>query len=225
MHYVATEVSMPGNSLADVLASDGTNLIEYEVKVSMSDLRGDKEKPKHLIYDPTPITWDGAVGTKRTLKLEIKADSEASWDKDRVYLYINGNKKSWPYWKTVEAGKEYVESHYASVKGGPNMMYYVIPKDMWENKKEKVEAALSDVYGIITFTDESYFNLTLQRKAKKLHKNEVSPAKLRTMAARMSSEIAALTQAHYKYILNMTTLGKQVQERFNVGEDNEEKED
>jgi hypothetical protein len=98
-------------------------------------------------------------------------------------------------------------------------MYYVIPLDMWESKKEKVEAALADIYGIITFTDDSYFDLTVQRKAKKLHKNDVSPAKLRTMAARMSSEIAALTQAHYKYILNMTTLGKQVQERFNIGED------
>lgn len=37
MHYVSTEVGVSGGCAADVLASNGENLIEYEIKVSISD--------------------------------------------------------------------------------------------------------------------------------------------------------------------------------------------
>ena len=220
MHYVSTEVAVPGSALADVLASDGKILIEYEVKISMADLKGDSKKYKHFLYDPTPIVWTLNTGTKLGRTFEIKHDDKRySWSKKEEFTVFEGDQRfTYKNFSTIEEAKTFVEQQIGARKGCPNMLYYVIPRDMWEGKKEQIESILPEQYGIITFTDYNYHGLTVVRKAKKLHTNTVSLERLRIIAARMSSEIAALSSAHYHSHKHMSEYGKMVEYRINLKE-------
>ena len=71
---------------------------------------------------------------------------------------------------------------------------------LWEKHKERIEQELDTHYGVITFKDDNYHNMGVVKKAKKLHKNKTTPQMLRTIVARMSSELAGLTVAHYSYV-------------------------
>jgi len=227
MHYVATEVAVPGGCIADVLASDGTNLMEYEVKVSMSDLSKDSEKPKHAIYDPTPITWDGNIGTKGKLVFELR--SVHAWRGNRlgVYLIKGGNSdkerlvSGWNDFGTTEEAKAFADREYGKKSGTPNMLYYTIPTTMWDKYGDKITEQIGPHYGVITFSSHNYHGMTVRKKAKKLHKNPVNPDTLRTIVARMSSELASLTMAHYRYLQNMTEFGKIISDKANLGEEEE----
>lgn len=173
-HYVATEVSI-AEGLADVLASDGKNLVEYEIKVSIQDLLRDKEKPKHLIYDTTPILWNENNGTKGDIKIEIVQGRyprmPERWNavarKDGKNDFLLG---SYYGYGTAEEAKQEAEKKYGSVKNAPNTMYYVIPTLLWEKYQEKILADLHPSYGIITFSSHGYNSMQVVRKAKKLHK-------------------------------------------------------
>ena len=68
MPYVCTECDVPGNAKADVLASDGKLLHEYEVKVSVSDTRVDLDKRKHIKYK------ESVTGTPNTLTYVVHKD-------------------------------------------------------------------------------------------------------------------------------------------------------
>jgi hypothetical protein len=60
--YICTECGCPGDSKADVLASDGKSLMEFEVKISIADVRKDFEKVrKHELYK------EAKPGTPNTL--------------------------------------------------------------------------------------------------------------------------------------------------------------
>ncbi len=223
-HYVATEVSI-GDGLADVLASDGKNLVEYEIKISLSDLLGDKKKPKHTIYDPAPIVWDGNVGTKKDMKIEL-IQGKSSWKPTEWSVIIKEgdneyNVSGWGTVKTVEEAKEIAEKEYGSNRGAPNTLYYVIPTWLWEKSQEKILASLHDSYGIITFEDHNYHKLTVVKKAKKLHKNSVSEGRLRTIVARMSSELATLTNYWYISQKEITEIGKRVEEKLELEDEDE----
>lgn len=50
-YYLCTECKYPYKHRADILASNGIYLWEYEVKVSAQDLRLDSNKKKHLVYN------------------------------------------------------------------------------------------------------------------------------------------------------------------------------
>lgn len=217
MHYVATEVSVPGDALADVLASDSKNLVEYEVKISMADLRNDSKKYKHLVYDPTPIVWEGNVGTKKDKKFEIRNGEPGTWRPHLFYVY-EGEVRNFNGYTTFEKAKESLEKQIGSMANVPNMLYYVLPDYMWEKHEEKILAAISDEYGVITFTGHNYHGLEVKKKAKKLHKNPVNELTLRTIAARMSSELAALTMAHYHSTSLMTELGKRLSDRMELND-------
>lgn len=214
MHYVCTEFKMPGRSLADVIASNGKNLIEYEIKISMSDLKNDKNKPKHLFYGPSPIIWDGSVGTKEKSKIEI----EKTLRNDFI-INFGTERLTSKRFGTLEESKAWADNQYGTSSEGPNILYYVIPSHLWESSKDKVLESISELYGIITFTDHNPNNLYVQRKARKLHSKDVSGGVLRNIAARMSSEIAALTNLHYNYVKNMSELGRLVQAKFNLNEE------
>lgn len=215
MHYVATEASVPGNALADVLASDGKSLIEYEVKVSMADLKGDSKKYKHMIYNSESIVWNGNVGTKLGVNHEI-VQSVDGWRPGYYFIYVGKARYSYDSFETIEKAKEYLEEEIGCKSGAPNMLYYVIPHTMWLNNTDKILKSLNENYGVITFTGHNYHGLTVQRKAKKLHKNPVSAKALMKLAARMSSEIAALSTMHYLHSQSMTSYGKMIQEKINL---------
>lgn len=223
MHYVATEVGVSAGCAADVLASDGKNLIEYEIKTSIQDLVKDSEKPKHIIYDPTPIIWTENNGTKNTLKFEIRPSSQR-WRENNnfsVFRIDDGREQNisgWKDMKTIEDAKTYIEKQYGTKANTPNMLYYVITEPLWEKHKERIESSLHPSYGVITFTDYNYHGMTVVRKAKKLHKNLVSPEMLRVIAARMSSEIAALSMSYYMNQRNMTEFGKMIENKFDLNE-------
>jgi hypothetical protein len=219
MHYVATEVSVPGNALADVLASNGSNLIEYEVKISMSDLRGDKKKFKHFIYSSEPITWNENIGTKGDTSFEIRKEVNG-WGENELYAYIGEDRLTYCGFKTLDEAKEYIEKQYGAKAGAPNMLYYVIPHHMWENSQEKVVAAIDEKYGVITFTGHNYHGLIVQRKAKKLHKEKVNEKTLSTIVSSMSSELATITMAYYRElevrIDCIAELGKSIEKQFKL---------
>lgn len=220
-HYVCTEAPMPASSMADVVASDGTKLIEYEIKISMSDLRGDKKKQKHYIYNDTPIVWEGTKGSKLDMVFEVK-QPECSWKTGAWAYYIDDNQYYGNLYDSEQAAKDALEAQYGSKAGVPNMLYYVIPSDMWANSKDKVIDAISDKYGIITFENHNYHGLIVQRKAKKLHNNKVTDRKLREIVGRMSSEIAALTGMYYNQNKHITEFGKQVLQTMNLKEEIED---
>lgn len=223
MHYVSTEVGVTGGCLADVLASNGTDLIEYEIKTSIQDLVKDSEKPKHIIYDPTPIVWEGLKGVKRNLLFEIRP-SQQTWranSKFNVFKIENGkesNLSGWHDLATEEEAKQYAEKKFGAKANTPNVLYYVIPELLWDKHKERIKSSLSDYYGIITFTGHNYHGMTVVKRAKKLHKNKVSAEMLKTIVARMSSEIAGLSMAHYMYVQNITELGKAISKEFDLAE-------
>lgn len=218
-HYVATEVSI-GEGLADVLASDGKNLVEYEIKVSLQDLLKDKEKPKHIVYDPAPIAWDGNVGTKGKVRIELR-QGQREWEPDKwSAILVEGehtyNITGWRIKDTMEEARADAEKAYGSSKRAPNTLYYVIPTLLWDKHQDKILASLHPSYGVITFSSKNYHELTVVRKAKKLHKNEVSQGMLDVMVARMSSELATLTNMFYNHVNEFTEYGKRVQEKFEL---------
>lgn len=224
MHYVATEVAI-AEGLADVLASNGKNLVEYEIKVSLQDLLKDKQKPKHVIYDPAPITWDGNLGTKGSVKIELR-QGERKWEPDKwSAVVIDGanqyNITGWHIKNTAEEAKADAEKEYGSKKYAPNTLYYVIPTLMWEKHEEKILTSLHPSYGVITFESVNYHSMTVRRKAKKLHNNNVDQGTLRTIVARMSSELATLTNAYYLINSEITELGKRFEKPFEL-EDTDE---
>lgn len=219
MHYVATEVSI-AEGLADVLASNGKNLIEYEVKVTIQDLLKDKEKPKHVIYDPTPITWDGNVGTKNKIRIEL-VQGEKKWYPDKwSAVVVDGdsryNMNGWRDLDTVEEAREFAEKEYGYKRNAPNSLYYVIPGFMWEKHEEKILASLHPSYGVITFESANYHTMQVRRKCKKLHTSDVDRSVLNTIVARMSSELATLTNMHYVYSNEITDMGKRIQIAFKL---------
>jgi hypothetical protein len=225
MHYVATEVGVAGNCAADVLASDGKNLIEYEVKVSLADLTGDNKKPKHIYYDPTPLEWDGLKATKGKRSWIIKPYSgyrsgyrvhDIKDDKD------NNPTSGWTPLDTEEEAKEWLEENYGAKRGCPNVLYYVIPRLLWEKSEEKIRASLHDSYGVITFTSDNPHSLTVEVKAKKLHKNEVSQGSLKKIISRMSSELAGLTALYYTHVNGFTQLTAALQDKADMKEVDDE---
>lgn len=218
MPYVATEVSMPGDSLADVAASDGKNLIEYEVKVSMSDLKSDSKKYKHIIYNPSPIVWDNDTATKGPLTLTLKQGSD--WGKTKYYFYTDKDEK-WDYqgFSTKEKAMDWLEKEIGYKSNNPNMLYYVIPYLMWDKHQEKILESIHKDYGIITFESKNYHAMQVVKKAKKLHKNEVNNDMLITIVKRMSSELANLTNMYYNHVENMTQFGKMIEEKFSLNEE------
>lgn len=50
-YYLCTECKYPYKHRADILASNGKYILEYEVKTSAQDLRLDSSKKKHLVYN------------------------------------------------------------------------------------------------------------------------------------------------------------------------------
>lgn len=224
-HYVATEVSI-AEGLADVLASDGKNLIEYEIKVSMSDLLKDRDKPKHVVYNPEPIVWDGMVGTKGKLRIEL-VQGQRTWEPDKwSAILVEGDKKhnitGWHIKESMEQAKADAENAYGGNRVAPNTLYYVIPTLLWEKNSEKILASLHPSYGVITFEDSNHHKMLVVKKAKKLHKNLVSQGMLTTIVARMGSELATLTNMFYSQVKEFTEYGKRVEERFEMGDDEEE---
>lgn len=224
MHYVATEVSMPGDSLADVVASDGNNLIEYEVKISMSDLKGDNKKCKHLIYDPTPITWDGDIATKKKLKILLKKNDLDQWRGQFQFRYVDKPDTiySWVSFHTREEAVEWLEKTIGTKSNCPNMLYYVVPRSLWDKYQEKIVESLETPYGVIVFNGTNYHEMEVVKKATKLHKNKVSDETLRTIVARMSSELAGLTNTYYNYTKNITEYGSMIEKRFSLNEEVED---
>ena len=211
-HYVATEVVVPGGCTADVLASNGENLVEYEIKVSMSDFMSDFKKPKHAIYSPLPIVWDGLFGSKGSLKFEIADLGQNHSPGYSVFLLDeNGDRFNlrWAKFKTIEEAKEFFEGEYGKKSDAPNTLYYVIPKELWELGKDKILAKLPKEYGVITFKNAGYSSMWVEKTAKKLHKNKVAPHVLGTLAARMSSELASLTHLFHTHLETITSIAKQ----------------
>lgn len=221
MHYVATEVSMPGDSLADVVASDGNNLIEYEVKISMSDLRSDNKKHKHIIYDPAPIVWDGDLAIKKKLKLLLKKN-ETGWSRNQFQFYdvdVPGSSYAYNSFHTREETVDWLEKMIGVKTSCPNMLYYIIPRLLWNGNKDKILESLAPQYGVIVFNGTNYHAMEVVKKATKLHKNKVEDQTLRTIVARMSSELATLTNNHYDYLQNMTQFGKMIENKLSLNEE------
>lgn len=220
-HYVATEVPVPGCCSADVLASNGNDLIEYEVKVSMSDLSKDSEKPKHAIYNSSDIIWNENIGIKGKDRVELRQGMK-SWQADQwsVVLVEEGGKEKnisgWRTMSTLEEAKKYAEDELIANGSCPNVLYYVIPTLMWEKHEEKIRERIHPSYGVITFSSHNYHEMSVVKKAKKLHKKPVNPDALKTLVARMGSELATLTMAHYRYLQNMTEYGKIIGEKFDL---------
>jgi hypothetical protein len=217
MHWVATEVSVSEGCIADVLASDGKYLIDYEVKISMSDLRADRLKPKHKVYDPTPIVWVDSLGGKGGYMFTIEQKG-----KYRPYILDGENKRNLGHWggyDTFEEAQEAVEGMFGYARNSPNMLYYVVPFEMWKANEGKILEALHDSYGVMTFSGDNAHSLGVMKKAKKLHKNKVSQTVLRRLTARMSSELAALSDAYYSSVKKFTELGKSLQQpELNLGD-------
>lgn len=218
MGYLATEVLVSEGCLADVLASDGDVLVEYEIKTSLRDLIIDSRKPKHIIYDPTPIEWDGNRAKKKDLQIEIR--EQLSWNKDKVwhpFIVSDGDQASLSsYHKSLDEAKKFVESYYGSSRTCPNMLYYVIPKLLWDKNEDKIRESLSNNYGIITIENRSYRSMNVVRKAKKLHKNKPSVDSLNTLVWRMSSELASLTYLYYREKDVFMELGKNLEDSFKI---------
>ena len=216
MHYVATEVHMPAGSLADVVASDGKILVEYEIKISMADLRGDKSKAKHMFYSPEPIVWESNLSSKGTLKVEVIRDRT---DTSFVVKHQDSDKRlSWHTFKTEDLAKAWFEKEYGFKAGCPNVMYYVVPEMMWEKHKDKIEESLHPSYGVITFTSSSWEGMGVVKRAKRLHETLVSKEKLRTIVARMSSELAGITKTHYDWVNDFSKFKDLTQKEFDLNE-------
>jgi hypothetical protein len=210
MPYVATEVETKAGCLADVLASDGKSLTEFEVKISVQDFVNDFKKPKHLFYSPDPIEWDetGYVGEKHGTRFVIdrKVSFCTLYMNDRVVQTFNSH----------EAAKQYVDTRFVANETTPNMMYYVIPEIMEEKLSEKVLGTLHESYGIMTFTDHMYGGIKVVRKAKKLHSNGVSQRALLVLCKRMASELATLSLNHYSQNLFWTSMGKSLEQKLKI---------
>lgn len=224
MPYVATEVNIYEN-IADVAASDGKNFVEYEIKISLQDLLKDSEKHKHIVYDPTPITWNGDIGTKGKLKFELRQGLK-TWQPDKWSAFLVSeegeyNLTGWREHDTMSAAMEQVESEYGSKKSTPNTLYYVIPTWLWEKHQEKIEKSLHPNYGVITGNSHNYHGLTVVKKAKKLHKNPIDENSLGTIVRRMSSELATLTNMYYIQNKEFTDLGKRVDAKFDLETEDE----
>lgn len=217
MPYVATEVTMPAGSLGDVVCANSKVLVEYEVKVSMTDFKADFKKQKHYYYVQHEPKWEGRLFTRGDLVCEIKEEKDFR-DRDVFYIYDpSDNTKIIGYsFKTEEQARKHIEEEYSQKDGIPNQFYYVMPKDMWELNKEKITSMLKKHYGVITFFDSSPLSMEVQVIAKKLHHKPPSAKQLLTMVKRMSSELAGLTKLHYDYVNDFSKLKSITNEKFDL---------
>jgi hypothetical protein len=181
----------------------------------MADLKGDRKKYKHMIYNPEPIVWQENVGTKSKQSYEIKQAFQG-WRPGTYFIYENGEKWRYDSFDTVDEAKEFLEKEIGSKADSPNMLYYVIPTLLWDKHQDKILESISKEYGVITCDSYSYNSLTVQKKATKLHKNPVSKETIRKIVARMSSEIAELSRVHFLHSQSMTEYGKMLQEKFKL---------
>jgi hypothetical protein len=206
--YVATEVDVVGGARADVLASDGKMLVEYEVKTNIEDVKRDfaNKGEKHIIYgnihpvvqrDESHWTKGRLVGevvnrygdmwTFRVYDSkyedEIKARSAGrGWDSGMSYFYP----ASYGGYTTRESAVEKLLERMDKKSGVPNMLVYVVHQDV----ADKAAEIIPTEYGVVSFRDHRYNSVYTVRKPKKLHANEVGKGTLNTLLMRMSSELA-----------------------------------
>jgi len=203
MSYVCTEIDTLNGARADVLASNGTDLIEFEVKTNVADVRADLKKfEKHAIYgnvgeivqrDENSLVKGKLLGmveerykghwTYRVIWAENEESVKAQkyWDSGISYFYAGHGG-----YKTHESAMEHLRKKLDKKKGIPNQLIYVVKEDV----AEKAAEIIPKEYGIWSFKDYQYANVRSVRKAKKLHSNPVSPEMLSSMVHRMASEIA-----------------------------------
>lgn len=224
MPYVCTEVYITASAMADVAASNGKILVEYEVKTSYADFKADFKKEKHYYYVEHPVKWEGNTFIRGDLKWEIK-ESENYRGIKGIYIVdpATGDHSPSYSFKTEEAAKEYLIKNYSQKENTPNQFYYVMPKDMWLAHKEKIEPQLKGHYGVITFSNSSYVNMEVEVLAKKLHNRPVTASKLLTMVKRMSSELAGLYKSHYDWINDFSKFRELTKEEFNLNDSQDEK--
>lgn len=88
MPYIATEVGTLAGCLADVLASDGKSLVEFEVKVSLQDLLRDSKKPKHKYYNEAQ-----GYSQRGSPNMLYYAIPEWLWEKHQERILASVNEK------------------------------------------------------------------------------------------------------------------------------------
>src|SRR5690606_35573601 len=142
MPYICTECETLNGARADVLASDGTSLIEFEVKTNVADVRADLKKfEKHAIYsnvaevvqrDELSLVMGNLLGlveerhkghwTYRVIFKELEEEVKAQkvWDSALSYFY-----PGWSGFKTREAAMESLRKKLDKKKGVPNQLIYV----------------------------------------------------------------------------------------------------
>jgi hypothetical protein len=201
--YAATEVDVPGGARADVLASDGVNLVEFEVKTNLEDVKRDKTKgEKHMIYrNVSPVVqrdeyslvkgdlvalaverWEGHWATRVLLLADEGKEKAEKHFSHGLSYFADYNDHYETAEKALEAAKKKLER-----KGGvPNQLIYVVHESC-------VEAAMEHIpkeYGVVSFKDHRFDRISVKRKTKKLHGEPVGEATIQKLSMRMLSELA-----------------------------------
>jgi hypothetical protein len=191
--YVATEMEILPGYRADVMASDGESLYEFEVKTNIADVKRDfrNKVEKHIKYGDVEIVPTENGFRKASIVGEVKEKWKDNWEwfthwegSNSRLTYSSWNSK----YATREEALEALRRNMESKVGVPNKLIYVVHESIAEESK----AIIPSEYGIVSFKDHLYSNVSTVRKAKELHSGAVTKPALAAFLSRMSSEIANL---------------------------------
>ena len=201
-HYVATEMEVMPGYRADVMASDDTVLIEFEVKTNIADVKRDfkNKAEKHVKYSNAEVVATETGFKKGPINgvIEEKFKNHwlwrTHWDKSESTV----SRSPWnAKLETREAALAALEKHMLSKVGVPHQLVYVVHESIAEECKELIPKE----YGIVSFKNSSYSYVRTVRKATKLHDGPLGKNVPDAFLARMSSEIAnlhiTLSAEHY----------------------------
>ncbi len=159
---VATEA---GAFNADVLGATDKCIYEFEVKVSLTDLKADFNKPKHVFYNNT--------------------------DPEQLYKLLHGDEPSVNDFQK----KRYERSIEYNLRSVPHYFYFLVPYELLADAVRYLHNnELAQKYGIAYVATNSRGSiyadgLSIEKRARKLHKQEVPKFVKDGILKRMSSEL------------------------------------
>jgi hypothetical protein len=144
----------------------------------------------------------------RLFEIEVKTDK---WD-----LKNDFKKRKHEFYKDPEKWYGSGRSRHKSI---PNHFVFCVPKELAELAEKLVEQHNPN-YGIFVFSlwrDDYHLrmindHIRVLRRPKRLHDNEVRPASILQLAARMSSELCSLRLIKHDYWEKLANVSRQLEE-------------
>ena len=156
---------------------------EYEIKVSLADLRKELDYIEFVIRDHEagiPLEFDNGVFDMRTDETyEQRNERRAAWEATGHKKFSRSDNK---YRKHRHYLFNETPHYFAKTSYRPNRFYFLIPKELYEAEKERIDAI--KMYGVI---DAQYFSSL--KRCQRIHNETVDAHTVWQAALNLSHKV------------------------------------